>query len=140
MIPLVRLIAPWAAVLAASLSAPGLTLDLQTREPATGAITLRTEEVDPRRVGVIAVDVGNVHWCKTATMRVDAFVPQMNRALDAARERGMTVMLCPSDVVDNGVSFPQREAVPALPPVPVTTPTKPVRGPFNRPVPAAVPS
>lgn len=121
MIPLPRLLAPWAAMLAASLSAPGLTLDLQTREPATGAITLRAEEVDPRRVGVIAVDVWNFHWCKTATMRVDAFVPRMNRALDAARDLGMTVMLCPSDVVDNYVGFAQREAVLALPLMPVPT-------------------
>jgi hypothetical protein len=31
----------------------------------------------------------------------------------------MTVMLCPSDVVDNYVGYPQREAVFALPQVPV---------------------
>ena len=119
MISLPRLLAPWAAVLAASLAAPGLTLELQTRDPATGAITIRTEEVDPRRVGVIAVDVWNFHWCKTATMRVDAFVPRLNRALDAARDLGMTVMLCPSDVVDNYAGHPQREAVLALPLGPV---------------------
>ena len=75
----------------------GLTLDLQRRDPVTGSVTLRTETVDPKRVGVIAVDVWNYHWCKTATMRVDAFVPRMNKALDAARAMGMTVMLCPSD-------------------------------------------
>ena len=80
---------------------------------------LRNERVDPARVGVIAVDVWNYHWCKTATMRVDAFVPRMNKALDAARAMGMTVMLCPSDVVDNYVGYPQREKVFALPIVPV---------------------
>src|SRR5690349_4680256 len=104
-------------------SAPGaaaeIELTLQTRDPATGQIILATEKVDPARVGVIAVDVWNWHWCKTATMRVDAFVPRMNRALDAARALGMTVMLCPSDVVDNYVGYPQREAVFALPTVPL---------------------
>jgi hypothetical protein len=54
-------------------------------------------------------------------MRVDAIVPRMNKALDAARALGMTVMLCPSDVVDNYVGYPQREAVFALPKVPVPT-------------------
>jgi nicotinamidase-related amidase len=93
----------------------GLTLELQRRDPATGAITIETETVDPKRVGVIAVDVWNYHWCKTATMRVDAFVPRINKALDAARALGMTVMLCPSDVVDNYVGFPQREKVFAVP-------------------------
>ena len=82
-------------------------------------IVLTTEKVDPKHVGVIAVDVWNFHWCKTATMRVDAIVPRMNKALDAARALGMTVMLCPSDVVDNYVGYPQREAVFALPKVPV---------------------
>lgn len=92
-----------------------IELTLQTRDPATGKILLTTEKVDPKRVGVIAVDVWNFHWCKTATMRVDAIVPRMNRALDAARALGMTVMLCPSDVVDNYVGYAQREAVFALP-------------------------
>src|SRR5438132_2569600 len=78
-----------------------IELTLQTRDPATGKIVLTPEKVDPKRVGVIAVDVWNFHWCKTATMRVDALVPRMNKALDAARDLGMTVMLCPSDVVDN---------------------------------------
>ena len=49
-----------------------IELTLQTRDPATGKILLTTEKVDPKRVGVIAVDVWNFHWCKTATMRVDA--------------------------------------------------------------------
>ena len=106
-----------------TLASPGaeIELTLQSRDPATGRIILSQEKVDPARVGVIAVDVWNFHWCKTATMRVDAIVPRMNKALDAARELGMTVMLCPSDVVDNYVGYPQREAVFALPPVKVPT-------------------
>jgi hypothetical protein len=34
-------------------------------------------------------------------MRVDAIVPRLDAALEAARSMGMTVMLCPSDVVEN---------------------------------------
>ncbi|MEN9675645.1 MAG: hypothetical protein RIS76_1541 [Verrucomicrobiota bacterium] len=98
-----------------------LDLTFQTRSPETGAILKSSERVDPRRVGVIAVDVWNFHWCKTATMRVDAIVPRINHALDAARALGMTVMLCPSDVVENYAGYPQREAVFALPPVTVPT-------------------
>lgn len=88
---------------------------LQSRDPATGKVRITTERVDPRRVGVIAVDVWNHHWCKTATMRVDAFVPRINHALEGARAMGMTVMLCPSDVVENYAGFRQREAVLAMP-------------------------
>ncbi|MBM3845922.1 MAG: hypothetical protein FJ405_06520 [Verrucomicrobia bacterium] len=100
-------------------SGKAITLELQRRDPTTGVVTLQKEEVDPRRIGVIAVDVWNFHWCKTATMRVDAFVPRMNKALEAARALGMTVMLCPSDVVDNYVGYPQREIIFALPKVTV---------------------
>lgn len=96
-----------------------IELELQTRDPATGAVKVTRESVEAARIGVIAVDIWNYHWCKTATMRVDAFVPRMNKALEAARSMGMTVMLCPSDVVDNYVGFSQREAVLALPIVPV---------------------
>ncbi|MFN8708754.1 MAG: NPCBM/NEW2 domain-containing protein [Planctomyces sp.] len=92
-----------------------ITLTLQTRDPRSGTIQHSEEKVDPQRVGIIAVDVWNYHWCKTATMRVDAFVPRINRALEEARKLGMTVMLCPSDVVDNYSGYPQREAVFGLP-------------------------
>lgn len=110
-----------AAVWVTAFAAQGreIELTLQTRDPATGRIVLTTEKVDTRHVGVIAVDVWNYHWCKTATMRVDAIVPRIDRALEAARGLGMTVMLCPSDVVDNYVGYPQREAVFALPKVAV---------------------
>src|SRR6266851_5153185 len=96
---------------AAAVASDGeIELTLQKRDEVSGKIVLALEKVDPARVGVIAVDVWNYHWCKTATMRVDAIVPRMNKALDAARSLGMTVMLCPSDLVDNYVGYPQREA------------------------------
>ncbi|MBX3747234.1 MAG: NPCBM/NEW2 domain-containing protein [Verrucomicrobiae bacterium] len=103
----------------ARMGAATMEWTLQTRDLETGEAVLSRERVDPRRVGVIAVDVWNYHWCKTATLRVDAIVPRLNRALEAARELGMTVMLCPSDVVDNYAGFAQREAVLALPGTPV---------------------
>jgi len=92
---------------------------LQTRDAATGVVREEVERVDPARVGVIAVDVWNFHWCKTATMRVDAIVPRLDAALEAARSMGMTVMLCPSDVVENYAGYPQREAVFGIPRVPL---------------------
>lgn len=110
-----------ALLIGGSILAADLELTFQTRDPETGAIIKSVESVDPRRVGVIAVDVWNFHWCKTATMRVDAIVPRLNKALEAARALGMTVMLCPSDVVDNYVGYPQRESVLALPLIPVPT-------------------
>lgn len=99
--------------------AEDIQFTLRTRDPQTGKTLVSTEKVDPKRIGIVAVDVWNFHWCKTATMRVDAIVPRMNKALEIARSLGMTVMLCPSDVVENYVGYPQREAVLALPKVSV---------------------
>jgi hypothetical protein len=90
-----------------------LTFTLQSRG-ADGKPSTREVSITPQRIGIVVVDPWNFHWCKTATMRVDALIPRINRALDASRELGMTVMLCPSDVVDNYVGWPQREIVLAM--------------------------
>lgn len=118
-----RTLSRWIGFMLASLAlgagAAEWTWTLRTRDPVTGDPREARETVDPRRIGVIAVDVWNHHWCKTATMRVDAIVPRMNRALEEARRMGMQVMLCPSDVVDNYAGFPQRETVFTFPLLPV---------------------
>ena len=101
-----------------SLSSAEIELSLQSRD-AHGTPVVTPLKIDPAKVGVVVVDMWNWHWCKTATMRVGAMVPRMNRALDASRELGMTVLLCPSDVVDNYVGWPQREVIFALPRHPV---------------------
>lgn len=103
----------WSSVAPAS-PPEHVTLTLQTRREDGSAHT-QGETIDPRRIGVVVVDPWNFHWCKTATMRVDALIPRLNRSLDAARKLGMTIMLCPSDVVDNYVGRPQREIVLAMP-------------------------
>ena len=106
------------ATLAASLARAEprlLSLTLQTRDANNGQVILTTENVDSASVAIVVVDPWNFHWCKTATMRVDALIPRMNKALEAARWLGMTVMLCPSDVVDNYAGWPQREFVIAMP-------------------------
>jgi len=91
-----------------------IELALQTRDQA-GAKQVEPARIDSQRIGVVVVDMWNYHWCKTATMRVGELVPRMNHVLDACRELGMTVMLCPSDVVDNYVGWPQREIIFAMP-------------------------
>ena len=80
---------PWFALLLClgflpRISAVPVRWSLQTRDPQTGKIVVTHEQVDSSRIGVVAVDIWNYHWCKTATMRVDAFVPRINKALDAA--------------------------------------------------------
>ena len=54
---------------------------LQTRDPRTGAISVRTQLVDPARVGIVLVDTWNFHWCMTAAQRCGSFAPRFNKAL-----------------------------------------------------------
>jgi hypothetical protein len=91
-----------------------IELSLQHRDGA-GKPMISRERIDTRKIGIVVVDMWNFHWCKTATMRVAALVPRMNRILDFARSSGMSVMLCPSDVVDNYVGWPQRETIFSMP-------------------------
>lgn len=127
MLGLAVLFAGFGAAADAPPASESLTLTLQTRGE-DGKVTTRQQAIDPRRIGVVVVDPWNFHWCKTATMRVDALIPRMNGALQAARAMGMTVMLCPSDVVDNYAGWPQREAILAMPKRPVP-PLKEIRCP-----------
>jgi len=90
-------------------------LNLRTRDPQTGKVVVTPTKIDPAKTAVVAVDVWNYHWCKTATQRVAALVPRMDRCLEEARKMGMQVFLCPTDAVDQYVGMPQREAVFAVP-------------------------
>ncbi|ODT98189.1 MAG: hypothetical protein ABS79_06295 [Planctomycetes bacterium SCN 63-9] len=96
------------------LSAREVEFSLRSRD-AEGKPMVTKERIDPGKIGIVVVDMWNFHWCKTATMRVAALVPRMNRVLNVARDQGMTVMLCPSDVVDNYVGWPQREKIFSMP-------------------------
>ncbi|MDR1758350.1 MAG: isochorismatase family protein [Bacteroidales bacterium] len=71
--------------------------------------------IDASRTAIIVIDMWNGHWCMTASQRVSAMVPRMNRVLNAARDLGMLVVWNPSDVVALYAGMPQYEAVAALP-------------------------
>jgi hypothetical protein len=92
-----------------------IELTLQRRDPKTGEIILTKEKVDPRKVGVVVVDMWNFHWCKTSAARVTAMVPRMKPALEAAHRMGMTIFWCPSDVADNYSGTIQYQAAAAAP-------------------------
>lgn len=98
---------------AAAPNSGGLVLKLQGRDPNTGDVHVTTVSLDAKKVGIVAVDMWNWHWCKTSTMRVGALVPRMNRALEAARKLGMQVFLCPTDVADNYVGTEMVESLAA---------------------------
>lgn len=82
---------------------------LQTRDPKTDQVIVRSQRLDPRKTGIVIVDPWNYHWCMTWTAQVGTTAARMNRALDGARQLGMQVIWGPTDVAGMYVGWPQRE-------------------------------
>ena len=58
---------------------------------------------------ILVLDMWAYHGCESASLRAAAMVERMNRVLVAARDRGATVIFCPSSGVDEmAPSFPQQ--------------------------------
>lgn len=91
-----------------------ITAGYQTRD-TNDVISVRDSIIDPKKIGIVIIDMWNFHWCKTSAARVAAMVPRMNQSLEAARELGMQVFFCPTDVTNNYVGYPQREKAIAAP-------------------------
>ncbi|KKL26240.1 hypothetical protein LCGC14_2397260 [marine sediment metagenome] len=94
---------------------PIMQLELQTRNPQTSEVIVKTEKVDPAKVAVVIVDPWNYHWCMTWTQQAGGMTERMNRALEGARKLGMTVFWGPTDVASQYVGTPQRERALAVP-------------------------
>jgi hypothetical protein len=90
-----------------------LEFDLQRRD-ANGKPTVSTATLDPRKIGIIVVDMWNYHWCRTCLARAGALVPRMNAAFERARTLGMQVVFLPTDVILAYQYHPQRQAVLAM--------------------------
>ena len=86
-----------------------LALDLRRREASTGELLAEVEHLPSYRIGVVAIDMWNWHWCKTSTQRVAALVPRMNRVLKQVRKTGVQIFWCPTDVINSYNGTHQRE-------------------------------
>ena len=91
-----------------------IELTLQTRDER-GQIHTTTESVDPKKVGIIAVDCWHYHWCRTWRNRAGSLMPRFNYCFDAARKLGMTLIFSPTNATRDMHELPQRKATLALP-------------------------
>jgi hypothetical protein len=90
-----------------------LEFDLQERD-AHGKSIHSSATLDPRKTGIVVVDMWNYHWCRTCLARAGALVPRMNAAFDRARTLGMQMVFLPTDVILAYKKHPQRQAVLAM--------------------------
>jgi hypothetical protein len=90
------------------------TLDLQRRDPS-GRITVTPTTFQGSQMAVIVVDLWDSHPDSEMASRTDALVPRLNQALDAARDLGISVIFCPSDLLNQYAGTPYRINIVNLP-------------------------
>lgn len=83
----------------------------------------REAEWKVSETAVIICDMWDDIYCKLAAQRIGVMAPAMNRAVSAARERGVMIIHAPSGTMDVYADTPYRrrmqQAAPAKPPVPI---------------------
>ena len=90
------------------------TLTLQKRN-AKNLIRVKTTKLKGSQTAVVVMDMWDKTWCKSVTRKGAEMADPMNRALNAARQLGVTIVFSPSDVMDFYEDLPQRKALKALP-------------------------
>lgn len=101
-------------------TAEPLVLHARLREPVAGESTsysVKEKELrwDPAKSALIICDMWNEHWCKGATRRVVELAPAMDRAVKAARDRGVLIVHAPSSCMDAYKDHPARKRAQAAP-------------------------
>jgi nicotinamidase-related amidase/type 1 glutamine amidotransferase len=70
---------------------------------------------DPAQTALIICDMWNQHWCRGATRRVGELAPVMNRAVAAARSKGVLIIHAPSSCMDAYKDHSARKRVQGAP-------------------------
>lgn len=110
------------ATIASRAAGSGLIrLTLQTRDQH-GIPHLRQEYVDPKKVGIIVVDVWDYNTCETWRRRAESLIPRFNHCFEAARKLGMTLVFSPTNAMRDMNELPQRKATLELPKHPMPHP------------------
>lgn len=60
------------------------------------------------KTAIVICDMWDDHYCRASARRVAEMAPTMNRVLDAARDRGVLIIHCPSGCMDKYEGMQQR--------------------------------
>jgi nicotinamidase-related amidase len=72
--------------------------------------------IAPRETAVVICDVWDRHWCKSATRRCGELARKIAPVVESLRSRGVLIIHCPSDTMDNYRDTPQRALLKNAPP------------------------
>ena len=70
--------------------------------------------IDPARTAVVVCDMWDDHWCKKAAARCGELAKAAEPVLTACRDRGMTIIHCPSDTMAFYKDHPARKRMQAV--------------------------
>lgn len=80
------------------------------------------KEIPANKAAIIICDMWHTHYCRGAAERVAEMAPRMNKAISAARKRGVTIIHAPSGTMKYYEGTPARERVKNAPHIEPPTP------------------
>jgi len=83
---------------------------------------LKEEKWTAAKTAVVVCDMWDKHWSNNASIRVGEMAPTVNLFLKKARDKGATIIHCPSDTLDFYKDTPQRLLAKNAPVVATKTP------------------
>jgi nicotinamidase-related amidase len=66
-------------------------------------------KINPAKTAVVVCDMWDDHWCKSASARCAELAKSADPVLKACREKGMTIIHCPSDTMNFYEDHPARK-------------------------------
>jgi nicotinamidase-related amidase len=75
----------------------------------------RKVSIDPAKTAVVVCDMWDDHWCKAAAARCDELAKSADPVLKACRDKGMTIIHCPSDCTGFYKDHPARKRMLMVP-------------------------
>lgn len=67
--------------------------------------------IEPKKTAIVICDMWDDHWCKNAATRCGELAKQMEPVIKACREKGMTIIHCPSECMNFYKDHPARKRV-----------------------------
>ncbi len=86
--------------------ATGITTTVATKKSVPQNVVY---EIDPAKTAVVVCDMWDDHWCQSASKRCAELAKQAEPVLKACRDKGMTIVHCPSDTMAFYKDHPARK-------------------------------
>jgi len=68
-------------------------------------------EIEPKKTAIVICDMWDNHWCKNAATRCGELAKQMEPVIKVCRDKGMTIIHCPSECMNFYKDHPARKRV-----------------------------